>query len=135
MGECLWEVAERCSRLPVDLLGQQPDIVGVPEEALERRGSTGEISSPSATFDCPEAADAEGPLPRRQTILGALGVAGDQSIPAQSLVDTSTGRGHPRVPRVGVSIKGEREEAGVQVVAVQQPGVTAKPLVIATLLD
>src|SRR5690242_7803641 len=66
MGERLGVVAQGLPGVWLELLGQQPDIVGCREQGLEILGCATFISSERAAFDVPEAANAERPLRSRR---------------------------------------------------------------------
>jgi hypothetical protein len=55
--EGLGEVAEQVAAGRVDLLGQQPQVVGVAEQPLEQHGGPVGLAGEGEVVDQPEAAD------------------------------------------------------------------------------
>ena len=53
----------------------------------------------------------------------------------RALVDARAGRAHPRVGAVDVAVERQGEQAGVQIVAVEEARVAAEPLVVPAGLD
>src|SRR5918995_3517588 len=135
MGERLWEVAEGLTGVRVDLLGEEADIVGVPQQAVEGVPRAADILAPCPAFDRPEAADAEGALAGRQAIVHRGRVASDQGTTAELVVDMGAGGSHPGMGAIDVAIEGQQEQAGIDIVAIEQTSVAPDPLVEATDLD
>jgi hypothetical protein len=65
VGECLWKIPERGSRLRIDFLAEKPNIVGASEESCKGFCSPFHVTALRPALDSPEAADAERALAGR----------------------------------------------------------------------
>src|SRR5699024_5969658 len=110
-GEGLREVPERLAAPRVDLLREQPDVVGVGERAREPPPRRGEgAAAAGQVLGGPERADAEGSFPG----LAAPLVTGEEPRRGgEPLADSAPGAAHPRICRVRVAVPGEEQERGV----------------------
>ena len=134
VGERLREVAERGAGVRVDLLGEEPDVVGVVEQPLERRRCAA-TSPPRAGTRLPRSCRCRRRPRRAAARRRSPWIAVDQAVrPSRSWMRAQVAT-HPRVRGVDVAVERQGEQAGVEVVAVEEPGVAAEPLVVPARLD
>ena len=129
VGERLREVAELPAGDQVDLLGKQPDVVGVPDDPLERAPAPGPARPPSS--GTPPARTS-----RAGNHAGSAAPAPDQPVRTTELpLDRRDGGPHPGVGGGQEPHHRQIEHRGVQLVRTERTRVRPDPLVPALVQD
>src|SRR5215208_5968313 len=121
--EGLREVAQRLAMVS-NLLGVEPEVVGITEHMLENKARFLEPASPRERLDEPEGAQAEGPFFARQAVRGLLHVVavheavGNEASILGGAVDGIERLEHPGIAGRKEEDKGHDQVRGVQGVVV-----------------
>src|SRR5918997_3419388 len=114
MRECLGEVSEMLAR-GSELLGEQPEVVGVAEHFLEQEARLREVARARQAFDVPEAAHVERAFAAEQAVRPVLGgVTKHQAVVHELLADGLQGRQPAGIGRADEADQRHEQAGGVE---------------------
>src|ERR1700732_335865 len=125
MSECLWKITQSRPGIGIYFFGEQTEIAGSAEQALEQVFGIIDLAASGQKVDPPESADRKGAFPALHPVIPVL-VTVDEVAANQLLGDAVIGRDHSGIADLFVAEASHLQHGGIEAVAAQLADVAAQ---------